>query len=70
MLNKIHLVLDPKGQNQSMSLSDVKSVLVEGATTSQVPILGDDQLGVGLKILMNTIGIKEGKAKKLTENEQ
>jgi len=70
MLNKIHLVLDPKGQNQSMSLSDVKSVLVEGATASQVPILGDDQLGVGLKILMNTIGIKEGKAKKLTENEQ
>ena len=70
MLNKIHLVLDPKGQNQSMSLSDVKSVLVKGATASQVPILGDDQLGVGLKILMNTIGIKEGKAKKLTENEQ
>ena len=43
---------------------------MEGATASQVPILGDDQLGVGLKILMNTIGIKEGKAKKLTENEQ
>jgi len=63
MLNKIHLVLDPKGQNQSMSLSDVKSVLVKGTTlVSQESKPGDDK--VCLKILMSTIGIKEGEAKK------
>jgi len=48
-----------------MSLSDIKSVLVKGGTLiSQKSILGDDQHGVGLKILMNTIGIKEDEAKK------
>ena len=56
MLNKIHLVLDPKHQSQSMSLSDVKSVLVKGATlTSQESKPGYDKRGVGL---MSTIKIK------------
>jgi len=50
-----------------MSLSDVKSVLVKGATlASQESKPGYDKRGVGL---MSTIRIKEGEAKK-TNREQ